>query len=92
MSLNHIIKGAEEGQLIDIACKSLAPIGDLTITCDDLTTFNLKPPSLGTAGQVLKSDGLGNTYFGNDTAGSSELIIKVLFLLLLVVILKYQIL
>jgi hypothetical protein len=71
MSLNHIIKGAEEGQLIDIACKSLAPIGDLTITCDDLTKFNLKPPSLGTAGQVLKSDGLGNTYFGNDTAGTS---------------------
>jgi hypothetical protein len=71
MSLNHIIKGAEEGQLIDIACKSLAPIGDLIITCDDLTTFNLKPPSLGTSGQVLKSDGLGNTYFGNDTAGTS---------------------
>jgi hypothetical protein len=71
MSLNHIIKGAEEGQLIDIACKSLAPIGELIITCDDLTTFNLKPPSLGTAGQVLKSDGLGNTYFGNDTAGDS---------------------
>jgi hypothetical protein len=71
MSLNHIIKGAEEGQLIDIVCKSLAPIGDLTITCDDLTKFNLKPPSLGTAGQVLKSDGLGNIYFGNDTAGSS---------------------
>jgi hypothetical protein len=71
MSLNHIIKGTEESQLIDIECKNLNPIGDFIITCDDNSTFNLKPPSLGTAGQVLKSDGLGNTYFGNDTAGDS---------------------
>jgi hypothetical protein len=73
MSLNHIIKtnGVDENQLISIACKDFTPIGDLTITCDDNTTFNIKPPTLGTAGQVLKSDGLGNTYFGNDTAGSS---------------------
>tara|TARA_R110000796_G_scaffold4086_5_gene15591 strand:- start:3253 stop:4680 length:1428 start_codon:yes stop_codon:yes gene_type:complete len=73
MSLNHLIQtnGIDESQLINIACKNLKPIGDLTITCDDLSTFNLKPPALGTAGQVLKSDGLGNTYFGNDTAGSS---------------------
>jgi hypothetical protein len=73
MSLNHIIKtnGIDENQLISIACKNFTPIGDLTITCDDNTTFNLKPPTLGTAGQVLKSDGLGNTYFGNDTAGDS---------------------
>ena len=71
MSLNHIIKGTEQSQLIDIECKNLNPTGDFIITCDDLSTFNLKPPILGTAGQVLKSDGLGNTYFGNDTAGSS---------------------
>ena len=73
MSLNHVIKtnGVDENQLINIACKNLVPVGNLIITCDDLSTFNLKPPALGTAGQVLKSDGAGNTYFGNDTAGSS---------------------
>ena len=72
MSLNHIIKtNGDVSQMIDIECLSLKPIKDLIITCDDLSVFNIKPPALGTAGQVLKSDGLGNTYFGNDTAGSS---------------------
>jgi hypothetical protein len=73
MSLNHIIKsnGIDTNQIIDIACKNLNPVGNLIITCDDGSKFNLKPPVLGTASQVLKSDGNGNTFWGNDTATSS---------------------
>ena len=71
MSINHIIKDGNE--LIDIDCKSFESQGSVLIKADNGSKFNLVTPNIGTAGQVLKTDGNGNCYFGNDTAGSSGL-------------------
>jgi hypothetical protein len=67
MSINHLTKDT----LIDIDCKSFQSQGDVVIKAQNGSTFNLVTPNIGTSGQVLKTDGNGNTYWGQDTAGTS---------------------
>lgn len=67
MSLNQITKFTTNGEKnFNIACN------DIQVTCDNGDFVTLKPPTKGTIGQVLTSDGLGGVQFVTGSSGTGN--------------------
>lgn len=71
MSLNHLIQNGLQTKKINIVVESIQAEGPSLIKTKDGGTYNLQTDTIGTPGQVLKTDSLGGTYWANDTAGIS---------------------
>jgi len=60
--------------LENVAVDNLYVFNDLVVKTDEGTFYNLKTPTNGNSGNVLQTDGLGNTFWGTGSSGGSGII------------------